>query len=235
MHKLLFPAFVLLLLQACRFKEKPAPAAVKTDAYAPYQRQIDEGQALLKEGDLVLRNGNDLTSQFIKNFSKKDKSYSHSGLVFYKGNTPFVYHILATEGNDRSELVADSLATFCDPRHNSAFAIYRYNMEADELANLKASVLSWHKKGVQFDSVFNLKTDDRMYCSEMIKKGLEKATSGRIAFPTIRPNQSEAVLAATRIPLTAGAIEQLEIVPIDNLYMHPHCRLVQRFEFNPAK
>jgi hypothetical protein len=231
---LLFTFF--MLLQACTFREKPAETVLqKTDVSATYNRQIQEGTALLKDGDLLVRNGNDLTSQLIKNFSKKDKSYSHSGLVFFRGETPFVYHILAAEGDVNSELVADSLGTFCDPRHNSAFAIYRYDLDPAEMANLKRAVFNWYEKGVKFDSLFNLKTDGRMYCSEMIKKGLERSTNNRIKIGTIHPNANEAMLAATRIPLSATAIQKLDIVPIDHLYVNPHSRLVKRVEFNPVK
>lgn len=232
--------FVLLFtclgfLHACTFRDKPAETVARTDVSTSYNRQMEEGKALLKDGDLLVRNGNDLTSQFIKNFSKKDKNYSHSGLVFFRGGTPFVYHILAADGDPNSELIAENLETFCDPRHNSAFAIYRYDLDSAELTKLKMTVSRLHETGVKFDSLFNLKTDDRMYCSEMIKKGLERSTNGRIAIPTVHPAEGEAILAASRLPLTVKAIQKLDIVPIDHLYMNPNCRLIQRFEFNPAK
>ena len=222
-------------LLSCTFREKPAETVATPNALSGYKQQIEEARILLKDGDLLVRNGNDLTSQFIKNFSKKDKNYSHSGLVFFKGDKPLVYHILASGGSAASELFADSLEAFCDPRHNSAFALYRYDLNAAELEKLRAAVFNWYDKGVKFDSMFNLKTDDRMYCSEMIKKGLEQSTNNRITMATVRPTKNDAVLAATRLPLSVEAMQQLDIVPIDHLYMNPNCRLVQRYEFHPAK
>ncbi|HUC81153.1 MAG TPA: hypothetical protein VMR70_09570, partial [Flavisolibacter sp.] len=107
--------------------------------------------------------------------------------------------------------------------------------DSAELRKLKTAVFNWYEKGVKFDSVFNLQTDDRMYCSEMVKKGLERSTNNRISVPTVHPTANEAIFAATRLPLSAAAIQKLDIVPIDHLYMNPACRLVQRYEFNPAK
>lgn len=142
-----------------------------------------------------------------------------------------VYHILAGAENPDAKLVSDSLQTFCHPRHNSGFAVYRYALDSTEIQKLKQSVIGWYNQGVRFDSTFNLKSDDRMYCSEMIKKGLAKATGNRIVIATVKPTKAEAVLASSKLPLSAEAIAKLDIIPVDNLYMNPNCRLVRRFEY----
>ena len=77
--------FVLALVifggfAACTFREKPAEPEI-VNVSSSYQHKVEEGKLLVREGDLLVRNGNDLTSQFIRDFSKRDKNYSHSEVL----------------------------------------------------------------------------------------------------------------------------------------------------------
>lgn len=232
----LFVVFIVLLFSCTIKDKKPAPVAPSANnAYSNFYRQIEEGKTSLQDGDLVVRSGNDITSQLIKNFNRKDKNYSHSGIVFFNDGVPFVYHILAGFENPDAKMVTDSLQIFCHPRHNHGFAIYRYAMDSSEIVKMKQLVSNWHRQGVRFDSTFNLRSDDRMYCSEMIQKALARATKNRIVVETVKPTKAEAHLASTKIPLTAAQVQKLDIIPIDNLYINQHCRLVQRFDFNTGQ
>jgi hypothetical protein len=236
MLRLFFFTAVIILFFSCTVKDKkPAEVPPLIDAYTPFFNQIKEGKTLLKEGDLIVRSGNDMTSQLIKNFNKKDKNYSHAGIVFLQDGEPKIYHILAGVENPDAKMVTDSLEKFCYPRQNTGFAIYRYNVESAEISTMKTVVTNWYKQGVGFDSAFNLQSDDRMYCSEMIKKALARATKNRIIIATTKPSRAEALLGATRLPLPVEYISKLDLIPIDHLYVNPHCRLIARFDFNPQK
>lgn len=236
MRRLVLPIVVIVGFISCNITEKkPEVATPVANAYQPSLNQINEGAAMVREGDLLVRNGSDFTSQLIKSFSQKDKNYSHSGLVFFKEGVPYVYHILAGDENPDGKLVPDSFTTFCNPRYNAGFAIYRYNMDAAEVATLKATIMDWLKQGIRFDSAFSLKTDDRMYCSEMVKKGLAKATNNRINIATRKPSEGEVILAKARLPLSAAYMKNLDLVPIDNLYINSSCTLVRAFNFNHQK
>jgi len=176
-----------------------------------------------------------MTSQLIKNFNKKDKSYSHAGIVFFQDGEPKVYHILAGGENPGAKMIADSLERFCYPRHNTSFAVYRYNVDSAEINTMRVAVTNWYNEGVRFDSTFNLKSDDKMYCSEMIRKALARATKNRIIIATTKASKAEVLLGATRLPLSVEYMSKLDLIPVDNLYMNPHCRLIARFDFNPQK
>lgn len=223
----------LICLLGCTTKGKqPENRKTVANAYTPFYNQINEAGYLVKDGDLLVRSGTDMTSQLIRDFNRQDKTYSHSGLVFLKDGVPLVYHIVAGDENPDTKLVADSLQAFCHPRHNSGFAVYRYAMDSAERERLKSAITTWYQQGLRFDSSFNLKSDDLMYCSEMIKKGLAKATNDRIVIGTVKPTKGQAMLASSKLPLSADVITKLDVVPVDNLYLNPHCRLVGRYEFN---
>lgn len=187
----------------------------------------------MQEGDLVVRSGNELTSQIVKQFSKQDQTYSHSGIVLFENNYPFVYHIVPGDENPDERMRKDSLSRFCNPEKNTGFAIYRYDLQPGEKTMFKDNVLRWYREGVRFDSLFNFKSNDKMYCSEMITKGLASATGNRIKISTTQPTPFEAKLYATHYKRSPDLIARMQIVAIDNLYLNPHCRLVKRFDFTP--
>jgi Permuted papain-like amidase enzyme, YaeF/YiiX, C92 family len=196
----------------------------------PY-KMINEGQTLLKEGDLVVRLNQDPTSQFIKNFNRLDKSYSHAGIVLFENGYPYIFHIVNGEENPDEKLRKDSLSRFCNPRKNMAYGIFRYNMDAREIKRLKDLIHKWYAKGVQFDPVFNLKTDDKMYCSEMIRKALARVTGKRILIETTKLTGTEARLFSAYSHLPFTYTSKLRIVSIDNLYKHSSCCLIKEYNY----
>jgi hypothetical protein len=211
------------------------PRPVTTNNYIDPYTMISEGQALLKEGDLVVRLNQDPTSQFIKNFNRRDKSYSHAGIVLFENGSPYIYHIVNGEENPDEKLRKDSLSRFCNPRKNIAYGIFRYKLEEKEIKSLKKILHEWYKRGVQFDSTFNLATDDRMYCSEMISKALAKVTGKRILIETTKVTGTEARLFSAYMHLPFIYTSRLQIVSIDNLYKNSFCYLIKEYNYKPYK
>ncbi len=200
----------------------------------PY-KMITEGQTLLKEGDLVVRLNRDPVSQFIKNFNSHDKSYSHSGIVLFENGYPYVFHIINGEENPGERIRKDSLKQFCSPAKNMAYGIFRYEMTPCEIKKLKDTIYKWYANGIQFDSLFNLNTDSRMYCSEMVSKALASATNNRIRIKTTGLTISEALTfsAYTHLPFSYAC--RLKVISIDDLYTNSFCRLIKRYNYKMAK
>jgi hypothetical protein len=220
-----------LLLLGCTIRDKKPPPLPPADPYAGTYRQVDSAKALLHEGDLILRNGLEFSSQVVKQFNRKDKSFSHAGIILFRGSEPFVYHIVPGDENPDLRLRFDSLERFCNPRRNGGFALYRYALDSTEILTLKETILGWHRAGVLFDSTFNLQTDDRMYCSEMIKKGLARASGNRIIIATTKPTPEESAFFASNLRAPLSYVRSLQLVAIDDLFLNPHCRLVRRFNY----
>lgn len=192
---------------------------------------IENGRSLLQEGDLVLRLNHDPASQFIKYFNRSDKSYSHAGIVLFENGYPYVYHIVNGDENPGEQIKKDSLLHFCDPRKNFGFGIYRYKIDEGEVKKLKALILGWQKQEVQFDYRFDLETDQRMYCSEMIAKALAKATEKRITIALTQPTAVEAAAFSCHLRLPLPVTKNLQLFALDNLYLNDHCAPVFRHQF----
>jgi Permuted papain-like amidase enzyme, YaeF/YiiX, C92 family len=229
--------FIIILLISYSFYEGIGNTAKKVsvpDAPANYidpYIMINEGAALLKEGDLVVRLNQDPLSQFIKNFNRLDKNYSHAGLVSYENGYPYIYHIVNGEENPDEKLRKDSLKQFCNPRKNIAYGIFRYTLKSSEIKSLKNLIHNWYAKGVQFDLAFNLKTDDKMYCSEMIRKALARATDKRIQIETTKLTSEEAKFFSVYTHLPFSYTGKLQVVSIDNLYKNPSCHLIKEYNY----
>lgn len=196
----------------------------------PYE-MIAEGKDLLREGDLVVRLNIEPSSEAIRQFNRFDKSYSHAGIVLFDDGIPFVYHIVNGCENPDEKLRRDSLSRFCDPRRNLAFGIYRYDLTASEILNLKAIIHKWYRVGVKFDYRFDLKTNDKMYCSEMVSKALAATTHNRILVETTKPTAIEARFFSAYAHLPYPYTSKLRIVAIDNLYQRQSCYLVKKYNY----
>lgn len=230
---LLFSYFTIYSVTRNITKPKKFPTAL-TSSTGPY-KMISEGQTLLKEGDLVVRLNQDPASQFIKNFNRHDKSYSHSGIVLFENGYPYVFHIINREENPDERIRKDSLKQFCSPRKNMAYGIFRYAMTPDEIKKLKDIIYKWYAEGIEFDSLFNLNTDSRMYCSEMVSKALSSATNNRIRIKTTGLTITEALTfsAYTHLPFSYAC--RLKVISIDDLYTNSFCRLIKRYNYKMAK
>jgi Permuted papain-like amidase enzyme, YaeF/YiiX, C92 family len=227
---ILFIIFYPLYLYVNHAAKKHAATIAAITRLNPYG-MIEEGQSRLMEGDLVVRMNRDPSSRFIKYFNHKDKNYSHSGIVLFEHEYPYVYHIIDGEENPDQKMRKDSLSHFCNPRKNAAYGIYRYDLSVAEIYKLKEIIHGWYAKGLRFDSAFSLATDDKMYCSEMISKALTEATGKRISIEQTQLTMVEASFLTAYTHLPISYTNRLPIIPIDALYVNPYCRLIKKYAY----
>jgi hypothetical protein len=80
---------------------------------------------------------------------------------------------------------------------------------------------------------FALETDDKMYCSEMIKKGLARSTHNRIVIETDRLNdRTKYRLIERHFKLKEKQFANREIVMVDRLFLNPHCTIIKKYRFS---
>jgi Permuted papain-like amidase enzyme, YaeF/YiiX, C92 family len=190
----------------------------------------------IREGDLVLRCGNDLISESLSDFSQKEKLFSHSGIAIMDNGTMYIYSNMAGDINPDEIMRRDVVDSFITPVHNIAVGIYRYDITTPELEKLKTIVHAHYINKLQFDMNFDLATDDKMYCAEMIAKSVEQATGQRIIFskslitPGLKEKYLKKLLDKKVIP-SAKVADQRDYLALDNLYLNPHCREVKKIIF----
>lgn len=231
----------LTILCGCQNQEKePKPIAVAAGQLPGRWKLVQAAIDSIREGDLILRCGNDMTSFMLKDFSQTEKVFSHSGLAFKWHDTLYVYHNMAGDLNPDEVMRKDRIDSFLTPVSNVGFGIYRYDLDSTELAALKQEVFRHYDNKLPFDMSFDLSTEDRMYCVEMIAKSIEKASSGRIRFTRsivnadLKRKYLKMALQKKVLPSRESA-NQREYLAIDNLYLNPHCRVVNKTIFEENK
>ncbi len=126
----------------------------------------------VREGDLIMRHGNGLWSDFIRERNLSDKRFSHVGIIVRGGNAEaefFVIHAdcdAAGAGAVRKEPLADFL------REAKRIGVFRPrgNVSAGAAAKAAETFL-----GRPFDRAFNLENDDELYCTELIFRAFREA------------------------------------------------------------
>jgi hypothetical protein len=173
---------------------------------------IRKYRSFVKPGDLIVRTGNDFTSESLRNFCETDQTYSHCGIASIENDSVFVYHALGGEWNPDQKLRRDPFEFFCDPIGNRGFGIFRFKMDRDQITALDSIARSWYRKGIMFDMKFDLVSDDRMYCAEFVSKAIARGSKDSIKFQTTR-------------------IDKFEFIGVDNLFLNKSCTELFRIRF----
>jgi len=170
-------------------------------------RRTDTGVGLLKDGDVVVRTGADITSYMFTQMNLQDKTYSHCGLVKIENGYPFVYHSIGGEDNPDQEIKRDSACFWFSPANNLGFGIVRLNVSDSNIHDILRATETFYRDKRKFDMEFDLRTDDRLYCAEFVYKVLNKAMK-----------DSNFIRYSTMFGYS--------FVAIDNLFLNSHARFV---------
>ncbi|MEO5782879.1 MAG: hypothetical protein ABIQ07_06390 [Ginsengibacter sp.] len=173
---------------------------------------IAEVKTMIHQGDMIVRTGNDFTSESLRQLCFTDKTYSHCGIASFENDTLVVYHSLGGEWNRDEKLRRDPLELFCNPEENRGFGIFTFNFKVSQINKLDSIVKAWYKTGLMFDMKFDLATNDRMYCAEFVSKAISTATDKQIIFSTTK-------------------INKFEFVAVDNLFLNKFCEEKKRIRF----
>ena len=191
-----------------------------SDAEIVYQQQarvwnkhaVDTAISLLRSGYVVLRLGEGAESYLLAQINRKDKSWSHCGIVMMEHGYPFVYHSIGGEDNPDQRLRRDSAGIFFSPQHNMGMALVHYNFNDTVVNELRDVVGRYYRQRPKFDMQFDLRTDDKIYCAEFVYKALNQATHDSAYIKTTK------ILGYT-------------IVGTDDLFMNPHADIIWQTKF----
>lgn len=167
--------------------------------------QIDSAKALIATGDLIVRTGNDFTSESLRSLNQRDKTYSHCGIASIEHDSLFIYHALGGEWNPDQKIRRDAFVFFAEPYSNRGIGIYRYQFKASEIQNLMVTVKKLYQLGIMFDMKFDLESNDRMYCAEFVYKAYTMGSKGKLHFNT-------------------SHIGNFTFIGVDDLFLQPLCK-----------
>lgn len=189
---------------------------------------INATKLVIKEGDLVCRTGFDYISKSLQSFNNKDKTYSHSGLLFKENGVWMVYHSIAGEDENPSECFKkEPLDSFINPEKKYCFGIFRYKIDSSEISCMHNKFSGFVTNKIKFDKLFDMKEDEKLYCSEAIAKSLLTCTNGRVKIPTtirhIKKMKNEGYKHLEG--------KEFEYWALDNLYLNEYCDSIKKVIF----
>jgi len=173
--------------------------------------QIDSINNIAKEGDIIFRGGTDIESNIIRDFSYKDKLFSHCGIILKTPNGLQVSHILGGVTNIEGSLLSQPIEDFLSYPENESAGIYATNLTSIELSNIAFFLDSLKKANVSFDLKFNLFTKNQLYCTEIIIDALRFAKGNNQLFPSTSFN-----LKNTKYFFLANKSDEFLFYPIDD-------------------
>ena len=237
MNKILLPFIIIVLaIYSCTTPaEQAKPKDISTQVTEKYEKDLKEAwdsvnaaKKYIQEGDLICRTGFDFVSQSLQNFNTVDKTYSHSGLAFIENGQVMVYHSIAgADENPDENFKKEPFDSFVNPKRKMCFGIFRYKLSADEVKCVSEQFKDLERRHVKFDKYFDLKDDEKQYCSEAIAKTLKRCTNNRVIIPTtIRENMK---IKNKGYEYLKG--KRFEYIALDNLYLNPFCDSVKKVKF----
>ena len=143
-----------------------------TYQYSKKVTSLYPNMQLLKSGDIILRRGYGVDSIVAANFSNKEKRYSHAGIIYKDKNNIYVIHSEDNKIKGFNGVVQEKLQNYL--KGIKIWAVYRY--DDINLTKLTSYILEEKKSNILFDMEFDLKTNNKMYCSEFIYKSFNKVS-----------------------------------------------------------
>jgi hypothetical protein len=196
-------------------------------------KEVLSVKPLLKDAMLVMRSDNDYESLTLQNFSKRDRIYSHAGLLFREGDTFMVYHSMTGLENPSGTIRRDAFDSFVNPSQKTGFGLFQYRLNPAETQKLHTLMQKGYEEKIPFDIFFNLHSDDSLYCSEMIYKNIRTASNGRVVLPFSYILDFHPKIMGYKH--NDVRFKRFEYIGLDDLYLNPFCREVKRvaYQTNP--
>ncbi len=161
---------LLLALLLCNFK-----GCFSRDRYRQ-DLQLFITNTDFATGDLIFRRGNSFESMMVLSLDRGSQ-YSHVGVVLVEDDTVWVVHTEPGKRDSDDEVVRkEPLALFLAPDRATQYALYRLS---DTVLLSKTTLTHWldsiYDASVPFDYGFDDTDSMRLYCSELVWKGYQRA------------------------------------------------------------
>lgn len=127
----------------------------------------------VRNGDVILRSGVGLWSEYFRKRNTVDQRFSHVGIVLIGPDG--ACNVLHSEGDDltgNGQVGICSLETFVKESDLIGISRLKYIDPEQFVLNAKTFI------GRPFDWKFNLAEDEKIYCTELINLALKKTVSG---------------------------------------------------------
>ncbi|HLG35333.1 MAG TPA: hypothetical protein VI757_10665 [Bacteroidia bacterium] len=162
-------------------------------------------------GDIVFRLGHGYISETLKSISRRDKRYSHAGIISIEHGVPYVYHLIGSE-SDAATLRKEMLTDFCLPSAAQSYSLYHITLNNLQKEAVDSLNHYYYHCALPFDKRFDMDTDSAMYCTEYVYKILFRASGGDFL-------------------VTSSELSGFRFIGCDDLYLNPKCEKIFAYTY----
>lgn len=173
---------------------------------------LNDAILTIQSGDLITRMGMDITSMLLSKINATDTSFSHCGIAMIENDSVFVYHNMGGEFNPDQKMMREPFYHFASPENSKTIGIFRAKLTTVQRGILAKNLAKKYEAGLMFDMDFDLATDDRQYCAEMVAKCLGEALD----------NMNW---------VTITKIENLKYITVESLYNNDNMKEIKRYHY----
>ena len=130
---------------------------------------------------LIVRLGDGYFSNIFRRVSSEEKRFSHSGIIHRVGQRYKVYHIEANELTGKGIVREEPLELFIS--HSKEWALYAINTSDSIKMEIVQQASIFFDSKIPFDLDFDLTSDDKLYCSELVAKSINNAFGEELITP----------------------------------------------------
>lgn len=153
---------LILFLTACNTQNNQIPKKSKIPK-----------ETIFENGDIIFRKGNGYLSNFFKNHSKKEKRFSHVGIISKNKYGSFlVIHAEANEFNGIGYVKKERIEVFLEKVDE--WAVYRLKTDTSTILKVLKTAKEINLQKVPFDVKFDSEDTTAFYCTELISHCLKK-------------------------------------------------------------
>lgn len=130
-----------------------------------YYRLSDQEKDLLKSGDIILRKGEGILSEFITHYLTDTLSVSHCGIIIKDKKGLQVIHALSKSVSDTDGVQICTLDKFIEESIPHSLIIIRY--KKDTVGQIASQALYYLHEHKPFDNKFDMQDSSAFFCSEL--------------------------------------------------------------------
>ncbi len=169
-----------------------------------YIKQQEINNISFENADLIFRRGRSAES-FAVYVADANRDFSHIGVILVEKNETFVIHATPGESEGKPDYVRKDLVShFLSNEKASHFAVYRPKIDNRMKNSIASAAKSYYDNKLLFDDGYDLKTNDKLYCTELVLKAYEHAG---IDLPDITPETFDIIVGTKEIIFPSAFIK----------------------------
>lgn len=157
-----------------------------------------------ESGDLVFRYSDDFWSNLAAKMSPQDQRFSHVGILIVEHDRIEVIHADGNPIESTPSLARQPIKKWL--AGSERVGLFRIQLNKPTRNKIAEAANRLFKQKIAFDTQFDLSTDDKLYCTELVVKVVSSVLQDSHETP-VRFNQQ-------------AFIDGREYIPVDSLYMN---------------